>query len=167
MLSETLNETLLAWICEYNGLEPCLVYRQIKYEEDLKSLAETDKIVSEMGFELDEDTVRARYGDGWSKKVVALPVPAPTTGLANFAEAALALAEPDALDALIDAEQAQWQPVMQTMVDPIRTLLANAAARGQTAAELLAQLDADPLAESLARTGFTARLAGDAGLSNE
>ncbi len=174
LLSETLNDTLLAWICEYNGLEPCLVYRQIKEEEDTKALAETDKIISEMGFELDEDTVRARYGDGWSKKVTAPPATTPTTGPANFAEAALALSEPDALDALIDAEQAQWQPVMEPMVDPIRALLANAAARGQTAAELLerlpellAQLDADPLAESLARTGFTARLAGDAGLSNE
>ena len=176
LLSETLNDTLLAWICEYNGLEPCLVYRQIKEEEDTKALAETDKIISEMGFELNEDTVRARYGDGWSKKVAVSPLPAPlpVPATASFAEAALALSEPDALDALIDAEQAQWQPVMEPMVDPIRALLANAAARGQTAAELLerlpellAQLDADPLAESLARTGFTARLAGDAGLSNE
>lgn len=179
LLSETLNETLLAWICEYNGLEPCLVYRQIKDEEDLKALAETDKIVSEMGFELDQDTVRARYGDGWSKKAtpVAPPMSAPLAGStapASFAEAAATPAQPDALDALIDAEQGQWRPVMEPLVDPIRKLLADAAARGQTAAELLerlpellAQLDADPLAQSLTRTAFAARLAGDAGLANE
>ncbi|MCM2340465.1 DUF935 family protein [Rhodoferax sp.] len=82
--------------------------------------------------------------------------------------------EPDALDALVDAELAQWQPAMEPMVDPIRKLLADAAERGQTAAELLArlpelltQLEADPLADSLTRAAFTARLAADAGMANE
>jgi phage gp29-like protein len=81
--------------------------------------------------------------------------------------------EPDEIDALIDAELAQWQPVMAPMVDPIRKLLADAAARGQTAAELLArlpdllaQLDADPLADSLTRAAFAARLGADAGLDD-
>lgn len=68
LLSDTLNSTLIQWICELNGLEPCLVYRNIKEEEDTKALAEADKIVSEMGFELDEPTVRAKYGEGWHKK---------------------------------------------------------------------------------------------------
>lgn len=72
LLSDTLNSTFIKWICELNGLEPCLVYRNIKEEEDTKALAEADKIVSDMGFELDEPTVRARYGEGWHKK--AAPV---------------------------------------------------------------------------------------------
>ena len=78
LLSETLNETLITWICEYNGLEPCHVYRNIKEEEDTKTQAEADKAVSEMGFELDEDTVRAKYGEGWSKKKAPLPPKVPT-----------------------------------------------------------------------------------------
>lgn len=69
LLSDTLNSTFISWICELNGLEPCLVYRNIKEEEDTKAMAEADKIVSDMGFELDEPTVRARYGEGWHKKV--------------------------------------------------------------------------------------------------
>lgn len=81
LLSETLNETLIQWICELNGLEPCHVYRQIKEEEDTKSVAETDKLIHEMGYELDEDTLRAKYGEGWTKK--AAPVPPTLTG--NFA----------------------------------------------------------------------------------
>ena len=178
LLSETLNETLVAWICEYNGLEPCLVYRQIKDEEDLKALAETDKIVFDMGFDLDEDSVRAKYGDGWSKRAapgapLAPPLPV-AIAPASFAEAAATPVQSDALDAMIDAEQAQWRPVMDPLVEPIRVLLADAAARGQSAAELLerlpellTQLDADPLAQSLTRTAFAARLAGDAGLPNE
>ncbi|MBF9263573.1 DUF935 family protein [Acidovorax cattleyae] len=184
LLSETLNETLIAWLCEFNGLEPCHVYRQIKEEEDTKTQAEADKVVFDMGYELDEDTVRARYGEGWKRKPVAavaqaLPgdaapvVAGPGRRAANFAESYPA-ATPDAIDALIDAEQMQWQRIMKPMVDPLRTLLADAAARGLTAAELLARLpevlaemDAGPLAESLARTAFAARLAADGGLAPE
>lgn len=75
LLSETLNETLIKWICEFNGFEPCQVYRQVKEEEDTKAVAETDKIIHDMGYELDEDTLRAKYGEGWKKK--AAPVPPP------------------------------------------------------------------------------------------
>ena len=194
LLSETINATLVAWICEYNGFEPCHVYRNIKEEEDTKTQAEGDKIVSDMGFEMDENTVRAKYGEGWSKKAPAPtpsptvpPAPGPTPGpgptpapalpvAASFAEpgAVATASEPDALDALIDAEQAEWRPVMDTMVQPIKALLAEAHARGQSAAELLArlpellaQLETDSLATSLTRAAFAARLAGDAGLANE
>ena len=64
---------MLTWICEYNGLEACQVGRQIKEEEDKKAESETDKNVSEMGFELSEDAVRAKYGEGWSKKKTPAP----------------------------------------------------------------------------------------------
>lgn len=185
LLSETINETLLTWICEYNGLEPCHVYRQIKEEEDTKALAETDKIISEMGFELDEATVKARYGEGWKKKTSVnpdtqiqpgtKPQQTPSQTAASFAEApAKAEYQPDALDALIDAEQAAWRPAMDPLVDPIRAFLADAAARGQTAEEVLArlpellpQLNANSLADSLANAAFTARLAANAGIDNE
>lgn len=72
--SETFNDTMMAWICELNGFEPCQVYRVVKEEEDLKHTAETDKIVSEMGFELDIDSVRSKYGDGWQKKETPAPL---------------------------------------------------------------------------------------------
>ena len=71
LLSETLNTSLIQWICEYNGLANCHVYRQIKEEDDQKTQAEADKAVSDMGFELSEDVVRAKYGEGWSKKQAA------------------------------------------------------------------------------------------------
>lgn len=76
LLSETLNETLIKWLCEMNGFVPCVVSRVVKEEEDLAESAKTDKTVSEMGFELDEETVKARYGEGWRKKAeVPPPVP--------------------------------------------------------------------------------------------
>jgi phage gp29-like protein len=79
LLSETLNRTLIAWLCEFHGLGPCSISRQIKEEVDLKAAAEADAIVAGMGFALSEEAVRAKYGDGWS---AAAPVPdeAATTG---------------------------------------------------------------------------------------
>lgn len=126
-----------------------------------------------MGFKMSLDGVRAKYGEFWEAATPSEPgTPAPAA--ASFAEGDIAAAQPDALDALIESELAQWQPVVAPLVDPIRQLLADAAARGQTAAELLAQLpellarmDADPLAASLTRTTFAARLGATAGVENE
>ena len=174
LLSETLNETLLTWICEYNGLTPCHVYRQIKGEEDTKALAEADKIVFDMGFELDEDTVRAKYGEGWSKKAAALPVPAPAPvhgpAPANFAEPGAAGSAGDEVDTLIANELAQWRPLLNPMVQPLQAFLEAAAQQGLTAAqvlerlpELLASMDDGALTTALARTAFAARAGFDAG----
>lgn len=75
LVSETLNTTLIRWICELNRLEPCLVYRVIKKDEDLKAASETDKNVSEMGFRPTLEGVKARYGEHWEEapKAPALP----------------------------------------------------------------------------------------------
>lgn len=83
LLSETLNSTLIPWICEFNGLVPCRVYRQIKEEEDLKAASETDKNVSGMGFKPTLASVKSRYGEGWEE--AAPPAPAPGPGPANLA----------------------------------------------------------------------------------
>ena len=91
LLSDTLNQTLVAWICEVNGLAPCLVSRVVKAEEDLKAQSETDKNVAGMGFELSVDAVRERYGEGWSKK--AEP-PAPSTGAPGAPSALPATGQP-------------------------------------------------------------------------
>lgn len=91
LLSETLNSTLLAWICEFNGFEPCGVWRQIKRDEDKQAMAETDKTVSEMGFSLSLDAVRAKYGDGWEKAPMSAAGD-PALRPASFAEGGAAAA---------------------------------------------------------------------------
>ena len=136
LLSETLNSTLLAWICELNDLVPCQVYRQIKQEEDLLSMAETDKIVSDMGFQLSLDQVRAKYGEGWETKA---PAPAPKPGApvpvvddrkdggeqqetASFAEPGAVPVIPDqaALDAVLNAmPPEQMQAQMERVLEPV------------------------------------------------
>ena len=188
LLSETINETLVAWICEYNGLEPCHVYRNIKEEEDTKTQAEGDKIIHDMGFELDENTVRAKYGEGWSKKAApppppaapTLPTPEPAGGDGSpNAPATASFAEPgqaqsgDALDELVDGALADWQPLMAPVAQKLQALLDEAVARGDTAEQLLqrlpgllAQLDADAIADSLTRATFAARAGAVAGVEN-
>jgi len=80
LLSETLNATLIKWICEFNGLAPCTVYRDISAEEDKQAESATDKNVSEMGFDLSEDAVRSKYGEGWTKRAAPPPPDAPAPG---------------------------------------------------------------------------------------
>lgn len=121
LLSDTLNSTLLKWICEYNGLPPCLLYRDVSKKEDLEQAANTDKIVCDMGFEPSLDYIRSRYGEGWSKKI--LPGAGALGGGANFSEhhpapdqlaldAALSKIDTAALN---DASAAMIQPVLDAI----------------------------------------------------
>jgi phage gp29-like protein len=189
LLSETLNETLIRWICEYNGFEPCQVYRQVKEEADIKALAETDKLIHAMGYELDADTLRAKYGEGWTKRAMVVAPPllgtpgqpvardrlgAPSAEretAASFAEAqAQRAANMDAMDELVAQEMADWQPMMDPLTKPLERFLEEAAAQGLTAAQvmqripaMLADMDTGALTESLTRTAFAAAAGGEAG----
>ena len=135
LLSETLNNTLIKWICEFNGLAPCMVYRVIKADEDLKTASETDVNVQSLGFKMSLDGVRAKYGEHWELAPQALPPPAfpPPQAeegqggggapAANFAEGA-APAAPTAADILAgqlgdagDGVQADWMARVKAMAD--------------------------------------------------
>lgn len=142
LLSETLNATLIPWLCELNGLVACTVERVIKEEEDLEKSAKTDKTISEMGFELDEETVQAKYGEGWRRKKEAAPEPgaelAPAPGTAPVTapgpgqkeqgaqDGAVQFAEGDSVDgqAAIDAaiaalDDAELQAAMRGVLEPL------------------------------------------------
>lgn len=174
LLSETLNRTLLQWICELNGLQPCTVSRTIKKEEDKKAQSETDVNVASMGFKPTLDAVRERYGQGWEVVDAAAngkaDVP-PGASKDKPAPASFAEPAPDAVQQLIDAELAQWEPLLEPMVAPVQALLDAAAREGLTAQQVLdrlpqalARMDADPLAQALTRTAFAARLGAASGL---
>jgi phage gp29-like protein len=194
LLSDTLNNTLIRWICEYNGLAPCLVYRVIAEEEDLKASSETDKNVSEMGFELNLDAVRAKYGEGWEKKAPApaqppaLPGRRPATvpvvdneesdgeaqeSVAETQEGATAsFAEPgerDAIDDAVDEALVEWEEVITPITDPVLAAIADAADAGETAEQVLQRISALLAAENAPDAGplaeRLAQLAGAARLA--
>lgn len=177
LLSETLNSTLIAWICEYNGLAPCLVYRQIKEEEDKKAESEADKNVFEMGFELSEEAVIEKYGPGWKKKAPALPggdnkLPAvdaeklPKPG--DPAPASFAEGDGDAGQIAIDnaiatVPDAELQAAMAGLVEPLLVAIegANSFEEALAAAEAaFPKMDLNKLQALLARAMFGAEAFG-------
>ena len=81
---------------------------------------------------------------------------------------------PDEIDTLVNAELAQWQPMLAPMVAPLQAALSASVDQDETATEfverlpaLLAKMDADALAQALTRSAFTARLGALAGLADE
>ena len=78
----------------------------------------------------------------------------------------------DAVDELVDAALADWQPLMAPLVEPLLAEIGKAVASGESLEAFAARLpalidllDGKPLAEKLARANFVARLAGEADLS--
>ncbi|MDR1890143.1 MAG: DUF935 domain-containing protein [Zoogloeaceae bacterium] len=173
LLSETLNRTLIAWICEFNGLGPCTVYRQIKEEEDKKAESETDVNVASMGFELSEEAVRAKYGEGWSRSEDrgqrtedSQNAGAERPVTSDFAEPSDAKSDPaqvaidDAIAALPDAD---FEAAMAGIVEPLLAAIEatdsfeDALAAAQAA---LPDVNTGRLQSLLARAMFGAELYG-------
>lgn len=174
LLSETLNQTLIKWICEYNGLDQCMVYRVIKDEPDTKAMAEGDKIVSDMGYELDEATVRAKYGEGWSKKQSATPVsaPAPTQAApdpkaASFAEAT---ATDDPTRPISESLMTAGTPTFEGWVRQLEALVGQASSMADAQrmiVEAYGNLDSEQLVRVMAAGMALAELQGMADVMNE
>jgi phage gp29-like protein len=178
LLSDTLNSTLVKWICEYNGLAPCLVSRVIKKPEDLKAASETDKNIFGMGFRPTLDAIRAKYGEGWEEAPVPPPAataPAPAPGSitakdgqpASFAEPGLPTTPADAITQSLgkagDAVLAVWMQKIAAMVSAAPT---PAALRDQLL-QAYGDLPTDQLAEVMTVAFAAAELAGMAAVADE
>lgn len=79
-LAETLNDTLVRWIVEYNmgdGVGMPKLIRDFEVPEDLAARATRDKTIVDMGWEPTEQYMLETYGPGWVKKA---PAPDPFGG---------------------------------------------------------------------------------------
>jgi phage gp29-like protein len=76
LLSDTLNDTLVRWIVEFNlpGAGLPKLRRDFQEPEDLVARSERDKNLVEMGFEPDDDYIATTYGEGWHRKERPDPV---------------------------------------------------------------------------------------------
>lgn len=123
LLSDTLNSTLIAWFCEFNGLSPCQVFRMVKKAEDLKVASETDVNIASMGFKPTLEAIRTRYGEGWEDAPKPAPVATPAQPLASqaasFAEATIGPVDAQAavLAQAGDGVLAQWMQQIRALVD--------------------------------------------------
>lgn len=168
LVSETINSTLLKWFCEYNGLALCRVYRVIKKDKDLKQASEVDKNVSEMGFEMTEEGVQAKYGEHW-KKAVPTGQPADKKP-ANFAEADSQDGQ-RAIDAAIaSVKDAELQAAMAGLFEPLLAAIESASTFEDALAAVEAaypQMDTAQLQSLLARAMFGAETFGRVAAAQE
>lgn len=171
LLSETLNSTLVRWICEFNGLTPCLVYRQIKEEDDLKAQSETDKNICDMGFRPTLDSVRSKYGEGWEEKPAAPPaslatppaLPSMPGNPANFAEGDSQDGQQAIDDAIAAVKDAELQAAMSGIFEPLLAAIEGADTYEDALAAAEAaypRMDTAKLQSLLARAMFGAETFG-------
>lgn len=164
LLSDTLNSTLLPWLCEFNGLERCKITREIKSPEDLKAASETDNNVASMGFKPTLERVLSRYGEGWEVDPARTQPTPPSSGRSPaFAEGTPA---PDqvALDAAVQALDPQKlaeaaQQILQPLLDAVEAASSfeDALARIEQA---FPQVPVDKLQGMLADAMFSASISG-------
>jgi phage gp29-like protein len=170
LLSETLNNTLIRWICEFNGLAPCMVYRVIKADEDLKTASETDVNVASMGFRLTLDGVRAKYGEHWEVAPAAPPAPnLSNASPASFAEGQPA-GQPTAADLLADQISSASDTIMSGWTDRIKAMADAASSPEELRANIEAawgSLPTDQLTRLIELALTAATLAGIYDANNE
>lgn len=195
MVESVCNE-LIRWIVDVHEGEtaPAPRFEMWEEEEVSKAQAERDEILSRAGvvftpaywqrtYDLQEGDIESAPvppapgqaqanppPDGQTAGVT--PVTRDTFDAAGFAEQRERPG--DAIDALVDEALGEWRPVMAPWMQTLQQALDDAKARGDTAGQLLerlpelvAQLDPGMLAEQLAKLGYTARLAGQAGLGDD
>ena len=125
LLSDTLNNSLIKWFCEFNGLAPCQVSRVVKKPEDLKSASETDVNVASMGFKPTLEAIRAKYGEGWEDAPAPAVVPSSPASAAQFAEAPNQSSPVDPLNQTLmqagDTVLAGWMQRIASMVNTTET----------------------------------------------
>lgn len=153
------------------------VLLQVNEPEDIAALADAlSKLVPLGGLGIEASVVRDRLGfpDPSEGAVLLGDVPAPALDAAALNRQALKLAlalnradrgqNVDALDSLVDDALADWQPVMQPVLDPVMRL----AEQSESYEEFLAGLpgliqtmDAEELVRKLALATFQSRGLGD------
>lgn len=70
LVCQSFTRQVATWLTEWNfpGAGVPRVWRKVEPEEDLKSAAETDKAISDLGYQPTEDYIQGRYGSHWTKK---------------------------------------------------------------------------------------------------
>ena len=166
----TLNQ-LLRWTTDLNEGEGAPAPTVELYEEETVAteLATRDETLTRAGAKLTRTYYLRAYKLQEDDLAPELAADAAANGQAGgavaFAEGSAAAAD-DAIDAAVRGELTGWRPLLGPMVQPLQALLDDAAQRGLTAAEVIAQLpqalqamDDAALVDALTRLSFAARAA--------
>ena len=158
-----LNATLVKWITVLNlpGATPPRVWRDCSLAEDLKSRADRDKVICDMGFKPSLKYISDTYGGEWTEKtepVIGAPgagILAPgTTAKPGTAEFAAAGAIQDRarhaspLRGMIDATGDRLDPVTGAWLDTVKQMVDNAASLEELRDAILNAYPDLPVAEA-------------------
>lgn len=165
LLCGTFNNGPVKWLTEWNfpGAKPPKVWRVLDDDEDLDNRVKRDKTIYEMGFEPDPEYINSTYGGKWRKRPQAASDPGTVADNPSFAEIDTA---PDAIDRAIENELADWQPMMDPLLQPIIDMMEAAASFEEIQnklPELYADLDVSKVTDKLQRLSFAIEVATRAG----
>lgn len=132
LLAGTLNATLVRWITEFNhpGATPPRLWWDVSEPEDLKARADRDKVLSDIGLEMDDEYLAETY-PGWRRKAApqggdgAAP-PKAADALAELAERLAPPPSRDAADDLTDQAEREGDAAVDALLSPIERLFKNA-----------------------------------------
>lgn len=185
LLADTFNSGPARWWTDLNfgtDVDSPMVVRIVEKEDDLKTAAETDKALADLGWVRTEESFKDRYGDGYVRATTpppadpqaAQPAPPPANDDAPPvenapADTAIGLAEPaanpnrDDIDDAVDAAMADegWTASAAAMIAPLVDRLRSAGSVEDAIATLEAAAAddaAERLAERLARATFAAQV---------
>lgn len=160
LLSDTLNRSAVRWIINYNMPgAPCpRVTRIIEEPKDLKAMAETKKLLFDMGFRPTLESIKQDFGGDYelvpANKLAAI---APGAVVADFADP-LPPADQAAVDALLASiADDQLQPLMATLLAPVLKAMRESTGHQEALerlVELFPTMPLDDLQQALARAMF-------------
>lgn len=179
LVCESFNRTVARWLTFWNFGPDCpvpRVWRRVEPEEDLKSTAERDKTLSDIGYKPTLKRVREVYGEDYEP--VQAPKPPVIPGAAPGATADEPGADPretpppafaalsdneDFADALTTQLEERSGAAMDDLIDRIKRVVETATTLEELRAALLVlypQLDASALTEVLHQALVAANLGG-------
>ena len=181
LLDTTLNNTIARWLTHWNfpSAATPVIRHDVDPPEDLDARAKREHMIARTaGLRPTRGHVEAVYGGEWEDAPVPPPMPRGGDPAADPPEGDLAgpHRRTGAIDVAIETLLAGdgWEPLMEPVIEPVLAEASAALARGDSLEELrdglpalFARMDDTVLVQTLRRMGFSARLSGDAGLSDD
>ena len=157
LVCDSFNRSIATWLTAWNfpGAAIPRVRRNMPDTEELKALAERDKLIVDMGHRLDADYIEETYGVTVDRTA---PPPAPAPG-PEFAEG-----DEDGPGVLADRLAEDANPLMDGLIEPIRQIVEEASSLEEVRDRLLdayPDMDVSGFAALMQRALAAAELAGD------
>lgn len=144
LLDDTINDTIIKTLCQLRGYAPCRLTTQVDEPEDTKAIAETYTAVFNMGFEPSLADIKAKFGEGWEKKVVEKAEVAPAVATpAAPAQPTQPVGKPEFAEAKKVSSQLQLADYLQGLdLDALSAGMVKAVTDAADTAETLQELQA-------------------------